>query len=179
MKGVVFNILGEMVEEQFGIAAWDALLQQTELDGEFVATESYADEDLFALVGAASEATGFDANDLVFAFGRYMVPYFFENYPEFFKPEYSLREFLLTVDSVIHVEVRKLMPEANLPSFDYGDDDLRELTMTYRSPRKLCRLAEGLIQGAADHYKTSFELDHSVCMHDGGDHCTLKLRLAA
>lgn len=178
MKGIVFNLLSEMVEENFGIEVWDALLQETGLDGVYVSTESYPDEDVFALVGAASEKSGIPANDLVKAFGKYMFPHFFQQNPEFFLPDMTLKEFLLSVDRVIHVEVRKLHPDASLPQFEYEDEHDKELTMMYSSPRKLCMLAEGLIDGAAVHFGTEYTLSHNECMHDGADACRLHLKVA-
>ena len=179
MKGVVFNLLNEMVEEKFGLEAWDALLDTTGLDGVYVATQTYPDEELLALVAAAEAATQIPARDLVRAFGEYMVPAFAKHYPVFFTDMPNLKTFLLTVDEVIHVEVRKLYPEAGLPEFRYEDKTDNELVMLYRSPRKLCDLAEGLIAGSAKHFGESYELEHEVCMHNGNDHCALKLRFAA
>jgi len=177
MKGIIFNYLGEMVEEKFGLEAWDALLTETGLDGRFVASETYPDEDLVALVTAANKATGIDKVELIRAFGRYLLPHFRKTNPQFFEDHTSLKSFLLTVDRVIHVEVRKLHPGAILPSFKYEDESHSELTMHYSSPRKLCFLAEGLIDASAEHFNTKYELDHSQCMHDGAEHCTLKLKI--
>jgi len=179
MKGVVFNLLSDMVEEKFGLEVWDALLQDTQQDGIYVSTESYPDENLFALVAAASEKSGMPANDLVKAFGEYMFPNFHQQNPGFFTPGMGLKEFLLSVDRVIHVEVRKLHPDAGLPQFEYIDEHDQELTMLYNSPRKLCMLAEGLIAGAATHFETEYTLSHNECMHDGADACRLHLKIAA
>lgn len=177
MKGIVFNILNEMIEEQLGMEAWDTLLTQTELDGIYVATQTYPDEELLTLVAAAQAHTGVPAADLIRAFGEYMVPRFAKNYPVFFENEDNLKSFLLTVDQVIHVEVRKLYPEAGLPEFQYEDRDDDSLTMIYRSPRKLCALAEGLIAGSAKHFNQSYDLAHDICMLNGSDHCKLELRM--
>lgn len=179
MKGVVFNLLNDMVEVTYGLAAWDALLSKTGLDGIYVATESYPDTQLYALVGAASEMTSIDASDLIRAFGRHMIPNFVQQYPVFFGAGMRLKDFLLTIDQVVHVEVRKLFPDAGLPEFRYSDAAPDELVMLYRSPRRLCRLAEGLIDGAATHFGEQYSLDHSVCMHAGDDHCELRLTFHA
>jgi hypothetical protein len=175
MKGIVFNLLSEMVEEKFGLQAWDAVLDKAGSEGLYVATETYADEELLALVAAGSELTGIPANDLVRAFGQFMIPRFAEHYSVFFEGHANLKEFLLTVDSVIHVEVRKLYPEAGLPEFTYDDGRPDKLTMMYRSPRKLCALAEGLIEGSAAHFDQPCTIYHEVCMHKGADHCALEL----
>ena len=41
MKGVVFNLLEEMVEQNFGIAVWDSLLEATNQDGIYVSCLLY------------------------------------------------------------------------------------------------------------------------------------------
>ena len=175
MKGIVFNMLADMVEQQFGLEAWDSLLDTVGSDGVFVATETYDDQVLLDLVAAASEATSVPAGDLLFAFGEYMLPQFAQHYPTFFEGQQSLRDFLLTVDGVIHVEVRKLYPEAGLPEFSYEEGNPNELTMLYKSPRRLCRLAEGLISGSARHFEQQYALNHDQCMHRNAEHCALHL----
>ncbi len=177
MKGVVFTLLNEMVEEKFGLEAMDTLLTKTGLEGCYIATETYPDEELFKLVGEASKLTGIATNDLVRSFGEFMLPHFHSNYPTFFKEGMDLKSFLLTVDRVIHVEVKKLFPEAGLPEFNYVDEEDNELTMVYSSPRKLCMLAEGLIAGSAKHFNTQYSLTHDVCMHDGENSCHLHITM--
>ncbi len=177
MKGIVFTMLADMVIEKFGLDVWDELLTKTGDDGIYVSTETYPDEALTALVVAAHEKSGIPVNDLVRAFGEYMFPLFYKKNPSFFLEGQTLKEFLLTVDQVIHVEVRKLHPGVNLPEFNYVDEKDSELTMIYASPRKLCMLAEGLISGAAKHFNTEYKLDHSSCMHDGAESCELHLTI--
>ena len=125
-----------------------------------------------------SAPTAFGSAELVRALGRYMTPRFAENYGVFFEGHNSLKEFLLTVDGVIHVEVRKLYPEAGLPEFTYDNGQPDKLTMLYKSQRKLCALAEGLIEGSAEHFNENCSINHEVCMHKGSDHCALELSFA-
>lgn len=178
MKGIVFNLLNEMVEEEFGLAAWEQILDDAQSKGIFVATETYHDNELLSLVASAEKVSGISANELVRSFGAYMIPKFAQQYPGFFERHNDVKEFLLTVDQIIHVEVRKLYPDAGLPEFTYQDFNDRDLTMLYRSPRKLCTLAEGLIDGAAKHFDQTYTMQHDVCMHRGSDHCELNMRFA-
>lgn len=166
-----------MVEDKFGLETWDAILQAANDDGIFLSTESYSDERLDALVVAAQQLSGIPRETLIRTFGEYMFPHFIKDHPMFVTEGMNLKEFLLTVDRVIHVEVHKLHPDAKLPSFSYKDENDSELVMYYTSSRKLCHLAEGLIAGAATHFKTQYTLDHEVCMHDGHDSCELHLRI--
>lgn len=177
MKGVVFDMLRDMVEEHYGLEGWQAVLEESGSDGLYLSTETYDDDELLGLVNAASVVSGVVVNDLVFAFGRFMVGEFYKRFPGYFDASPSLLDFLLSVDQVIHTEVRKLYPDAQLPEFRYDQTDAEQLVMEYRSPRKLCRLAEGLIDGSAHFFKQNYQLDHSVCMHKGDDCCRLAIRL--
>ena len=180
MKGMVFTMLGEMVEERFGIDTWDDLIEITEpaSAGAYVATDVYPDEELLAYVAAMSDRFNVPARDLVYAFGEYLLERFVGVHPEFFEGQ-TAKSFLMSVHDVIHVEVRKLHPDVVLPEFDYEDDVDDALVMLYRSPRKLCALAEGLIAGAGKHFGESIECAHSACMHNGSDHCRLELSFSA
>ncbi len=177
MKGIVFTLFNELVENQFGLVVWDKLLETVNpaSEGIYTAGETYPDEELFALVQALSDHTQIPAPDLVRAFGVFMFPHLSERYPGFVTDQSSLKVFLKTVHDVIHVEVKKLFPEAGLPVIEYQDPSDKALVMLYRSPRKLCHLSEGLITGASKHFKTEVTIAHPICMHKGSDHCRLEL----
>jgi len=177
MKGVVFDILRDMVEEKFGLEGWNILLEKAGLDGLFLSSESYPDKDMVALVTAAMDYTGKSQEELLREFGIYMVGEFYQRFPSFFENCTTLFEFLLSVDQIVHGEVLKLYPDANLPSFTYRNDVPDKLTMVYRSSRKFCYLAEGLIQGSANHYGTGISITHDVCMHTGADACEIMITL--
>ena len=58
MKGIIFNLVEEVVTAAYGEDTWDSLLDEAGLDGSYTSLGSYPDEDLFQLVGAASKALG-------------------------------------------------------------------------------------------------------------------------
>lgn len=178
MKGVIFNILEELVEEKCGMQTWNEILQGLEYEGIYTAAKSYPDDQLFALVAAVSDKLQMPAGDVVGVFGEYLFSQLAERYPIFLEQEPTLRGFLKSVDGVIHVEVRKLYDSPNLPSFVCQDKDQQTLVMEYRSPRQLCILAEGLIRGAAQHYGEQINIEHPRCMHNGEEHCDLVIHFA-
>lgn len=177
MKGMVFTMLNDMVESEFGIETWDALLAATQpaSGGIYTSVEVYPDEELLAYVAALSAKLDVPARELVFAFGKYLLTRFAEAHGELFAG-HDARSFLKSIDEQIHVEVRKLHPGVILPEFSYEDRDAGGLVMHYHSPRQLCHLAEGLIAGTAEHFNTPIDIEHAVCMHDGAGHCELSLR---
>lgn len=177
MKGVIFNVLEEMVVQQCGIQVWNEVLDETgDVDGIYTSGDSYPDEELFALVETVCAKLDQPMATVVQAFGVFLFDQLAARYPIFVENEDNLRDFLKSVESVIHIEVKKLYDSPNLPNFTYDESDADTLLMQYRSPRKLCILAEGLIRGAAAYYDTEIEIGHDVCMHKGADHCDLKVR---
>ena len=175
MKGIVFNLLEELVGRDFGEDAWDDLLDAAGLDGAYTSLGSYPDSELFALVGAASDATGRTPEDLIRWFGREAMPAFADAHADFFAGHASTRPFLLTINDLIHPEVRKLYPGAGVPDFEYDTSSDEVLVMNYRSARRLCAFAEGLIEGAAKHYGENVAIAQPRCMHQGDDHCVLEI----
>ncbi len=178
MKGVIFNILEEMVVEQCGMLAWNNILNSQQLEGIYTSGESYPDNELFALVSEISHQTQIPPEALVSAFGEFLFTQLADRYPIFIENNPDLKSFLKSVDSVIHMEVRKLFTDPSLPRFECQDNSDGSLLMRYHSPRKLCTLAEGLIRGSAKTYNTPIEIEHSVCCHKGAPYCDLVIRFA-
>ena len=56
MKGVVFNLLEQVVVGKYGESVWDDLLDATGLSGAYTSLGSYPDEEIEKLVMAASTA---------------------------------------------------------------------------------------------------------------------------
>ncbi len=178
MKGIIFNLLQETVSHEYGADTWDALLETTGLDGAYTSLGNYPDEQLVALVGAASAALKLPADAVVRWFGGRALPILARKYPAFFQRHRSTRSFILTLNGIIHPEVRKLYPGADTPDFEFDASSPEVLVMTYRSKRKLCALAEGLIEGAAHEFHETVHIEHPECMHRGDPHCRLDLAFA-
>ena len=179
MKGMIFNQLEDMLTETAGSDAWDEVVSRATLqtaDGAYAGPKVYPDSDLMSLVESASGYTKIPIPDLVRAFGRYMFPRLARRFPQFLKSGMSAKSFLVSVDRVIHVEVKKLHQDAELPHFSYQDDRPNEMTMVYRSPRKLCDLAAGLIDGVGAHFGETIDQQHVECTKRGADACRFRLR---
>jgi hypothetical protein len=175
MKGIVFNLLEEIVQREYGEDTWDALLEAAELDGAYTSLGNYPDEDLMKLVRAASSALKIPSDIIVRWFGRNAMPLFAKKYSTFFKAHKSTRSFLLTLNNIIHPEVRKIYPGADVPVFDYDTSSEDVLVIGYKSSRKLCTFAEGLIEGAAIYYREEVIIEQPRCMNRGDERCVLRI----
>jgi hypothetical protein len=176
MKGIVFNLLEQVVTDEHGEDAWDQILDSAGQLGAYTAVGSYPDEAFMALVGAAVERFEVEPDDLVRWFGKRSIPLLATRYPVFFEGHTSARSFVLTLNDVIHPEVRKLFPGADVPTFDFGTPDDATVELAYVSSRKLCSFAEGLVEGAAAHFAESVEMSQTECMKRGDSRCVLVCR---
>ncbi len=173
LKGIVFNILQQVITDEHGERVWDDVLDAAGSKGVYTAVGSYPDEELTSLVGAASAMLGTTPDDLVREFGRKAIPHFAERYPQFFAPHADTRSFVLTLNEVIHPEVRKLFPGADVPTFAFATPDERTVELAYVSKRKLCSFAEGLVLGSAEHYGETVQMRQTECMKHGDGRCVL------
>lgn len=176
MKGIIFNLLEEVVTQEFGEDAWDDMLERASLDGSYTSLGSYGDEQFVALLTALPSMRGPSEAELVRWFGKSAIPLLANRYPSFFEAD-STRAFLLTLNNIIHPEVRKLYPGADVPVFEFDDtlEGLAEdqLVLGYRSPRQLCVLAEGFIEGAALHFSEQVRIQQPTCMIRGDERCAI------
>src|ERR1051325_8195517 len=119
MKGIVFNLVEEVVRAEYGEDTWDDLLEAAGLDGAYSSLGSYEDDDLMKLVCAASSALQLPPNEIVRWVGRKALPLMAKAHPHFFAPHTGTRSFVLALNDIIHPEVRKLYPAAAVPVFDF------------------------------------------------------------
>lgn len=175
MKGIVFNLLEQVVSSEYGEDTWDRLLTRAGLEGAYTSLGGYPDEELYKLVGAASAALNIPPDDVVRWFARGALPLMAAKYPEFFAAHRSTRPFLLTLNDVIHPEVRKQFPGADVPVFSYDTTSAEMLIMHYNSHRRLCSFALGLIEGSARYYAEELAFTHPTCLKRGDGRCTFHL----
>jgi Haem-NO-binding len=177
VHGVIFTSLRDYLTSEYGTE-----LTQNVFSGQpmFLLSESYDDALLLGLVERAASATGREVDDVVHEFGVFTaLTTFTRLYPAFFAVAPSAREFLLTVETRIHELVRATIPNAAPPQLrvdEHGADGVR---IDYSSPRRLCVLLRGLVQGTARHYGEVATIEEPTCMLRGDPTCTFEIRLAA
>ena len=175
MHGVVFSSLRDYVTDRYGRETTEQVFAD---GGAYLLSEAYPDEQLLAFVGRAAELTRADLDELVFDFGVFTAQRTFARlYPAFFAISPTAREFLLTVETRIHELVRATIPNARPPQLhvtEIGDDGVR---IVYTSPRQLCVLLRGLVEGTARHYGETAEMVETSCMRRGDAGCTFEITL--
>lgn len=186
MRGIVYVALSELVIEKYGMPMWDKLLNHVKpaSKGIYTTAEIYPDEEIASMVTGLSEITQESVEDLLVLLGIHTFSIFRERFPiffqegAFFRKGTTLKEFIVSVEWVIHVEVRKLYPSAALPTFRYEDPGPQKLIVYYDSPRQLCYLAIGLMKGASEHFGTPLNVSHAECLRRGDSHCKLEVNFS-
>lgn len=178
MKGIIFTEFIEMVEDKFGFVVSDRIISNSDLPsgGAYTAVGTYDFDEVVQLVTNLSKESGLDVPKLLFTFGDHLFGRFYCVYPHFFEGKNDSFEFLSNIEDYIHVEVKKLYPDAQLPTIGTTiSADGREMTMRYNSQRKMGDLALGLINGCIRHFKQDIEVEKTSEV-DGGSEVTFKLK---
>lgn len=153
MKGIIFTEFLEMVEASFGWEISEQIIEDAALpnDGAYTSVGTYPHEELVQLVVALSQQTGVEVATLIQTFGRYAFGRFVISYPFMFSGVTDTFDFLESIEDYIHVEVLKLYPAAELPTFNTLRDG-NSLQMLYQSERPFAEFAKGLIDGCINHF---------------------------
>ena len=175
MMGVVFQLLETCVVATYGGATWQRALQAVGSEGAYATHQRYDDEQFDALVAVIASDLGISGQAAHRWFGEAAIPHFYSMAPQFFDGHRDSWSFLLTLNDIIHPQVRSLYPGAHAPDFDFSSDDDGALVIGYRSPRRMCAFAEGLIMASMRHYGELPALTHRLCMHHGASLCEFVL----
>jgi len=171
MKGILFTEFVDMVEDKFGIEVLDQIIEGANIPskGAYTSVSTYDFSEMVALVEQLSKVSGITSGELTSTFGQHLLVRFFQQYPFFFEGVSSTFDFLSTIESHVHVEVRKLYDHAELPTFETSRLSEGSFLMTYRSSRPFADLAEGLIRGAIDHFRENITIER-IDLSDTNNH---------
>ncbi|MEM8888578.1 MAG: heme NO-binding domain-containing protein [Bacteroidota bacterium] len=154
MKGIVFTEFLEMVEDKFGFEIADNIVSESKLEsgGVYTAVGTYHHSEMVQLVTNLSQKSQVQIPELLKTFGRHLFGQFVKGYGRFFTQTQNAFEFLSGIENYIHVEVRKLYPDAELPKFEIGPIERDHMELIYKSERGMADFAEGLIEGCISHF---------------------------
>ena len=180
MHGIIFAELKKYVQARHGDDAWKALLQRAGLPPStlYLPIRDYPDGEAVAIVGAASEATGVPAGEILEDFGRFITPDLMGMYRSLVKPEWRTLEFLENTEETIHRVVRIKDATAKPPEIRCERLAANEVVVRYTSQRRMCAVARGIARGVADHYGEAVEISEPSCMLRGDAECRIHVRTA-
>lgn len=178
MKGLIFTEFLELVETGFGMEVADQVITRgcPFHNGGFTSVGTYDHRDLVSMVGELSKVAEIPSKALVYDFGKHMFKKFLNDHPQAFERISSTFEMLLRVEDVIHVEVRKLNPDAELPTFSFPATDEGSLNVVYKSTRPFADLAHGLIAACIEHFQEPLEIIRTDLDGEPNTHAMFSLR---
>ena len=169
MKGVVFTEFLELVHKKYGEEIMDLIIEASDLPSgaAYSSAGNYNHAELLTLVQTLSEAVRVPVSDLFKDFGQYLFTRFAVRYPQFLTGVTSSFEFFDRIESHVHVEVKKLHPDAELPliEVEWLSDD--RIHLIYSSTRPLAALAEGLMLGTITHFQERIAVRKLRASNDG------------
>jgi hypothetical protein len=169
MKGLVFTEFLEMVEESFGLEVTDHIIESSSLPSEGIYTSvgTYDFNEMVTLVRSLSETVNIPVKDLLHTFGLYFYDSLSKAHPEIINSYKSPLALLISVEDHIHMHVRKLYPDAELPSFTMIESSDTYLSMIYSSSRGLYSFALGLMEKTFTHFNKSAQISYELLKEDG------------
>ncbi|WP_370209502.1 heme NO-binding domain-containing protein [Alloalcanivorax venustensis] len=160
MHGVILYHLRQFAVERFGPDCWDNAQAAAGLeDLVYVPVRLYPDGDMDALVAALEDETALHRNDLLEAFGKWVIPPLINMYRALIPRHWNARDFLLNVEEQVHQKVVRLKdPEARPPRIEVRELAPGVLEIGYRSHRDMSALALGAVHGVAGYFGETAEL---------------------
>ncbi|MEB8327764.1 heme NO-binding domain-containing protein [Flavobacteriaceae bacterium KMM 6897] len=180
MKGIIFNIAEQFISTKYSDETLENIIADCNLitNDPYVGPGTYPDSDLFEIVRVASKKLKLSPEEFLKQLGHFTFGKLAERHPYFVANYEHPKKFLLTVDKVIHVEVKKLYNGTQLPMFQYHEPNEKELVITYYSKRKMYTLMEGLINGVSDHFNIGIKQHHNKYIKEGIEYCDFHLTFA-
>lgn len=147
MKGFIFTEFLELVEDKFGLAMVDKIVAQSNLEsgGAYTAVGTYEFAEMLQLISNLSTNTDVSVDDLLMVYSEHLFAVLIKTHPDLVKYYKDPMDLLASIESHIHVEVQKIYPDAQLPSFVIEERTDAKMVMVYKSDRALYMLGKGLM----------------------------------
>lgn len=169
MKGIIFTEFMDLVEQKFGLEVLDSILSNADDSGVYTAVGSYDHRQLVKLIVELSKQSGIPPEELQRVFGQVVFSNLYNTLPD----NSSLQacktsfQFVKLVEDYIHIEVKKLYPEANPPKFDFVSESETEMVFDYVSARCMSHVCFGLLEGCAAFFNEELSLSMNNLTSDG------------
>jgi hypothetical protein len=169
MKGIIFTEFLDLVEDKFGLEMVDDIIanSQLESEGSYTAVGTYKFAEMLQLLQNLSNNTKISIDDLLLTYGEHFFSIIEDSYPGLLAIYKDPIEMLASIENHIHVEVRKIYPDAELPTFVVEHKTANSLTMIYKSSRAMHHFGLGLMNKTFEHFNSSATIVLEKIKDDG------------
>lgn len=169
MKGIIFTEFLELVEEKFGLEMVDQIINESELasDGAYTSIGTYEFSEMLQLITNLSKNTSISADDLLLVFSQHLFKGLIKNHPNLVEHYKDPMILLASIENHIHVEVQKIYPDAQLPTFEMLSKEEDKMEMIYKSDKGLYMLGKGLMEETFKLFGQQAEITFEKLKEDG------------
>ncbi len=169
MKGIVFTEFLDLVEDKFGIEMVDKIISQSNLESEGVYTSigTYKFSEMLQLLKNLNQNSGIPIDDLLLTYGEHFFSVIESSYAGLLATYKDPIEMLSSIENHIHVEVRKIYPDAELPEFIVEEKTENSLIMIYKSGRAMHHFGLGLMNKTFEHFNSTASIVIERIKEDG------------
>lgn len=171
MKGIVFTEFLDLVEDKFGLEMVDKIIYQSNLDSEgvYTAVGTYSFSEMLQLLSNLSRNTGISPDDLLLVYGEHFFSVIETSYPDLLATYNDPIEMLASIENHIHVEVLKIYPDAELPTFIVENKTENSINMVYKSSRAMHHFGLGLMNKTFEYFNSSATIFLDKIKEDGSE----------
>jgi hypothetical protein len=169
MKGIVFTEFIDLVEDKFGLEMVDKIISASTLDsdGVYTAVGTYSFSEMLQLLQHLSENTGISIDNLLLVYAEHFFSVIEKSYPGLLATYKDPIEMISSIENHIHVEVRKIYPDAELPTFEVEHKTEDSLVLIYKSSRAMHHFGLGLMNKTFAHFNATAKIDLEKIKEDG------------
>lgn len=177
MHGFIHLLLEAYVTETLGPEHLREIRRRAGIEGPALATDYYPDQLTLQFVQAIAEYQGAHPDEILYHFGVYFMnaPLLERYYRSFISSQTSVRSLLEHTPGFYNMLGANLKGVA-FPRLEYIRHTPELLEIVYSSPRHLCRLLLGIIDGAGQRFKEPLEVREMECQHRGAPACRVLIR---
>jgi hypothetical protein len=169
MKGIVFTGFLDLVEEKFGLEMVDHILTSSDLesDGIYTSIGTYSFSEMLQLLQHLSKSTLISIDSLLLIYGEHFFGEIEENYPGLLATYNDPIEMISSIENHIHIEVRKIYPDAELPVFEVIEKTEDFLILIYKSSRAMHHFGLGLMNKTFEYFNSTASIALEKIKEDG------------
>ncbi len=169
MKGIVFTEFLDLVEIKFGLEMVDKIIYQSKLESEgvYTAIGTYSFSEMLQLLTNLSTNTGISTDNLLLVYAEHFFSLIERSYSGLLASYKDPIEMLASIENHIHVEVQKIYPEAELPTFVIEEKTENSIIMLYKSSRAMHHFGLGLMNKTFEHFNSTATIELEKIKEDG------------
>lgn len=169
MKGIVFTEFLDLVEDKFGLEMVDNIIENSDLEsnGVYTSIGTYKFSEMLQLLQHLSANTNISIDDLLLVYAEHFFSVLAQSYPGLIESYKDPIEMLASIENHIHIEVRKIYPDAELPTFQVLEKTENSLVMIYKSSRAMHHFGLGLMNKTFEHFNSTANIILEKIKEDG------------